>query len=157
MVKLKREIIIGFVCVVGVAIVFICYHIGLIKIPWLNFRPVYTASTEDGFYFTEKQKVWRMFDATTGLVWEDGTIAIYGVDFIRTKNREITDNKTGQSINGLALIVSKDGKKFERKPITMVNLDRSMHGADPTIIRRPEGGYRIYFVEGVSKEIFSAV
>ncbi len=158
MTKLKREVIIGFVVIiVSITVLFICRHIGLIGIPWLDFRTVYTAYTKDGFYFTEKQKVWRMFDPTTGLVWEDGTIAIYGVDFMRTKKREIIDNKTGQSIIGLALIVSKDGKRFERKPIAMVNLDRSMHGADPTIVRRPEGGYRIYFVECVSKEIFSAV
>lgn len=122
---------------------------------FLGTKESFVAYSSDGITFTKKERIRSFFNIATGTVWRDGTIALYGEDFSRII--PITDYESGHRIWDLGLLVSRDGTRFERSPLSFKNLDKDIRGCDATIVTLPSGGYRLYFGENSDKELFSAI
>ena len=133
--------------------------LGYISFPNINlgFRNTYLAFSPDGVSFTSRKKVLTAFNVSCGIRLKDGTIALYGEDFVRNPDKIIVNPTTGFKITDLAVAVSEDGEQFERGELSIKNLTRNIQGADSAVVQLPDGRYRLYFVDNNNKEMFSAL
>lgn len=123
----------------------------LVFLLWLflsySYHPCYYFYSPDGLNFTQRGKAFNAFGANSAIVLKDGNIALYGIDFnplIRFVG--FTDSQTKYKVTDFGLIVSSDGKKFQRKKITVRNLTENIQtNGDATIVQLPDGNYRLYF------------
>ena len=142
-----------------VSLGFILLKLGYISFPNINlgFRNTYLAFSPDGVSFTSRKKVLTAFNVSCGIRLKDGTIALYGEDFVRNPDKIIVNPTTGFKITDLAVAVSEDGEQFERGELSIKNLTRNIQGADSAVVQLPDGRYRLYFVDNNNKEMFSAL
>lgn len=130
---------------ISLAIVLIILGILLLHIPIriIGANTIWAAYAPDGIHFTEREPIFALFGLTSGIKLKDKTLAFYGVDFAMING--IADEKTGYRIYETNLLISKDGRDFERKRLRVSNLDRNINSkGNAVIVELPAGGYRIY-------------
>jgi len=101
----------------------------------------------DGINITERKAIGGNWGGSSGIVLDDGSVVLGGLDF---SNRSgIKDEQTGHSIKDVGFLKSDDGWNFSRFKPTISNLNKAITACgDPTIVKLPEGGYRMYFTNG---------
>ncbi len=101
----------------------------------------------DGVNITNKKVVGNNWGGSSGIVMNDGSIVLGGLDF--SDRGGIKDEQTGYSIKDVGFLKSKDGWNFSKFKPKITNLDKTITTCgDPTLIKVPEGGYRMYFTDG---------
>lgn len=101
----------------------------------------------DGLNLTERKTIGVNWGGSSGIMMGDGSIILGGLDF--SDRSGIKDEQTGYSIKDVGFLKSDDGWKFSRFKPTITNLNKTIIACgDPTIVKLPTGGYRMYFTDG---------
>lgn len=101
----------------------------------------------DGVNIIKRKTIGGNWGGSSGIVMDDGSVILGGLDF--SDRNGIKDEQTGYSIKDVGFLKSDDGWNFSKFKPTISNLNRTIIACgDPTIIKLPESGYRMYFTDG---------
>jgi|GEM_PF-5784815 len=111
------------------------------------YRPIEVCYAPDGVNITEKKIVGGYWGGSSGVMMDDDSVVLGGLDFSDRKG--IKDEQTGNSLKDVSFLKSSDGWNFSKFRPNINNLSETISACgDPTIIKLPEGGYRMYFTDG---------
>jgi len=101
----------------------------------------------NGVNITNKKVVGSNWGGSSGITMDDGSIVLGGLDF--SDRDGIKDEETRNSIKDIGFLKSNNGWNFSKFKPKITNLDRTITTCgDPTLIKLPEDGYRMYFTDG---------
>ncbi|MGB6882043.1 MAG: hypothetical protein WBD86_01975 [Microgenomates group bacterium] len=113
----------------------------------MNSKAIEVCYSSNGINFEKRDIVGHYWGGSSGILLKDNTITLAGLDF--SDRDGIKDTQTGYSIKGVGFLQSRDGWNFSKFKPEISNLDRDIIACgDPTLIKLPEDGYRMYFTDG---------
>jgi hypothetical protein len=113
----------------------------------INFKAIEACYSVNGINFEKRDTVGRYWGGSSGILLKDGAIILAGLDF--SDRNGIKDKQTGYSIKDIGFLQSHDGWNFSKFKPEINNLNRDIIACgDPTLIKLPENGYRMYFTDG---------
>ncbi len=111
------------------------------------YRPIEVCYSPDGVSITEKKIVGGFWGGSSGIMMDDGSIVLGGLDV--SDRGGIKDEQTGNRLKDVSFLKSSDGRNFSKFRPKISNLNKTVKACgDPTIVKLPEGGYRLYFTDG---------
>jgi hypothetical protein len=103
--------------------------------------------SSDGVNISKRKVVGSNWGGSSGILMDDGAIVLGGLDFFDRTG--IKDEKTGNSIKDIGFKKSNNGWDFSKFKPKITNLNQTIITCgDPTVVKLPEGGYRMYFTNG---------
>jgi len=119
----------------------------IIQITGNTFGSIEGCYSPDGINIVKKKIVGSNWGGSSGILMDDKSIILGGLDF--SDRSGIKDKQTGNSIKDVGFLKSHNGWNFSKFKPKINNLDKTiLTCGDPTSVKLPDGGYRIYFTDG---------